>query len=131
MQDHVKIVAWLHIVYSIIIALIGICLMLILTGAGIVSQDKTAFLITSGVGAIIAVILIVMAVPGIIAGVGLLKLKPWARILAIIVGALHLLSFPLGTAIGVYTIVVMVNDGVVAMFRAASAGTASPVRSAT
>jgi len=130
MEGHVKIVAWLHIIYSIFYVLIGALIMLILTGAGFISQDKTAFLITGGVGAFVAAILCIIAVPGIIAGVGLLKMKPWARILAIIVGALHLLSFPLGTAIGVYTIVVMLNDGVTAMFAAASTGAPTRVRSA-
>ncbi len=125
MEGHVKIVAWLHIIYSIFYACIGVLMMLIMTGAGFIAQDKTAFLVTSGIGAMIAAVLFIIAVPGIIAGVGLLKMRPWARILAIIVGALHLLSFPLGTALGVYTIVVMVNDGVAAMFAAASAGTPS------
>ena len=119
MQDHVKIVAWLNIVYSSVIALIGVLILLVMAGAGILSQDKTALLVTSGLGVVIAAILCIMAVPGIIAGIGLLKMRPWARVLAIIAGALHLLSFPLGTALGVYTIVVMLNDRVTAMFAAA------------
>ena len=131
MQDHVKIVGWLHIAYSIVTAGIGVMILLVMAGAGFIAQDKTAFLITSGVGVIIAVTLCVLAVPGIIAGLGLLKLRPWARILAIIVGALHLLSFPLGTALGAYTIAVMLNDGVRAMFEPASAAAPSRVGSAT
>ena len=129
MEGHVKIVAWLNIIYSIFYVCIGVLMMLIMTGVGIMSQEKTAFLITGGIGAMIAAILCIIAVPGIIAGVGLLKLRSWARILAIVVAAVHLLSFPLGTALGVYTIVVMLDNGVIAMFAAASTGATTRVRS--
>ena len=43
-----------------------------------------------------------MSVPNIIAGVGLLNFRPWARVLALILCALNLLSLPFGTALGVY-----------------------------
>lgn len=36
-----------------------------------------------------------------IAGLGLWKLKPWARIIAIILAIISLLNFPVGTAIGI------------------------------
>ena len=72
--------------------------------------------VTGAVGVAIAGFLIVLSLPGIIAGLGLLKFRPWARILAIIVGALHLLSFPLGTALGVYTLVVLLNNEAPAVF---------------
>jgi len=62
------------------------------------------------------VILLILSLPGIIAGVGLLKFRPWARIVAIILGALHLLSFPFGTALGVYTLIVLLNPETVALF---------------
>jgi hypothetical protein len=44
-----------------------------------------------------------LGLPGLLAGYGLLTRKPWARILAIVVGILSLLNFPIGTAIGLYT----------------------------
>jgi hypothetical protein len=36
-------------------------------------------------------------------GVGLLMRQSWARVLALIVGALSLLNIPFGTALGIYT----------------------------
>ena len=69
----------------------------------------------------IAVLLVVISLPGLIAGIGLLKFRPWARILAIIIGALHLLSFPFGTALGVYTLVVLLNAETPALFGAQGA----------
>ena len=40
---------------------------------------------------------------------GLLKYRPWARILALIVAVLHLFSFPFGTALGVYAFWVLLS----------------------
>lgn len=44
---------------------------------------------------------------GIIAGWGLLERQPWARMLTIVLGFLNLLDMPLGTALGVYTLWVL------------------------
>jgi hypothetical protein len=53
---------------------------------------------------VIAVFLLFKSFLGLAAGVGLLQRRPWARILAIVLGILVLLNFPFGTALGVYTL---------------------------
>jgi hypothetical protein len=60
--------------------------------------------------------MLVLSVPGIIGGIWLLKRRPWARILVLIVGALGLIDFPLGTALGVYTLWALVHDETVELF---------------
>jgi hypothetical protein len=40
----------------------------------------------------------------VLAGIGLLTRRPWARKLALVLGVLALFRFPLGTALGVYTL---------------------------
>ncbi len=52
-------------------------------------------------------VLVVKAVAGVIAGWGLLQREPWARILALVVGFIALLHVPLGTALGIYTLWVL------------------------
>ena len=47
------------------------------------------------------------AVLGLMAGWGLLERQPWARMLAIILGVLSLLNMPFGTALGIYTLWVL------------------------
>lgn len=47
------------------------------------------------------------AVVGIIAGWGLLERQPWARMLAIVLGCFNLIDMPFGTALGVYTLWVL------------------------
>ncbi|MFQ5817029.1 MAG: zinc ribbon domain-containing protein [Terriglobia bacterium] len=51
--------------------------------------------------------LLVLAVGGIAAGWGLLKRESWGRILALIVAFVSLLDIPLGIALGVYTLWVL------------------------
>jgi hypothetical protein len=110
MQQHVKVLAWLYIIYSVVIVLIGLIVLVILGGAGAVSGDREAMFITSAVGISIAAFLLLLSIPGIIAGIGLLKYRSWARIMALVLGALHLFSFPLGTALGIYRFWVLLNE---------------------
>ncbi len=116
MRQHVPILGWCFIVYHAIVALVGICIGAIVSGAGAISGEREAMFVTGAVGFAIAAFLIVISLPGIIAGIGLLKFRPWARILAIILGALHLLSFPFGTALGVFTLIVLLNAEAPAVF---------------
>ena len=49
-------------------------------------------------------IIILFSIPSIIAGIGILNNKKWALTLALVLGCFKLFSFPIGTAIGIYTI---------------------------
>ncbi len=44
------------------------------------------------------------SIPTMIAGVGLLLRQAWATTFALVMGCLKLISFPIGTAIGIYAI---------------------------
>ncbi len=57
----------------------------------------------------IAIFLFVKSAAGIIAGIGLLQHQSWARTLALIVGVVSLVNIPLGTALGVYTLWVLLS----------------------
>ncbi len=51
------------------------------------------------------------AIAGVIAGWGLLAHRPWARMLAIVLGCISLIHFPFGTALGIYTLWVLIPAG--------------------
>jgi hypothetical protein len=104
MAQHVRILAWLFIVYGAILLIIGCVGGFIIFGGGMISGDRTAMLATGGVAVFIVCLLFLLSVPNLIAGWGLLRFRPWARILAIILSVLHLFSFPIGTALGVYAL---------------------------
>lgn len=52
---------------------------------------------------IISTVFLIGAAAGLAAGWGLLARQSWARMLAIILGAVSLLDLPFGTALGIYT----------------------------
>ncbi len=124
MADHVKILGILHVVYGILGTLAGILVMVIFGGlAGLVSiaarsgDALIAVPILGGIGAFIFILLLALSLPGIVAGFGLIELRPWARMLTIILSALELMSVPLGTALGIYGLWVLLSPGAEQLFR--------------
>ena len=77
--------------------------------------------IVGGIGAIIFFVLMVLSLPGVIAGVGLLQFRPWARILTIVLSVLDLIHVPFGTALGVYGLWVLLSQGSEQLFTGSSA----------
>ena len=127
MAQHVRILGWCFIVYHALLLLLAIFLFLVIGGAGVLSGDRQAMMITGAVGGFIAVLFIILALPGLITGFGLLRFKPWARILGIVLGALNLLNVPLGTALGAYAFWVLLNQQTIPLFEPGT--TTAPVTS--
>ncbi|HUF48695.1 MAG TPA: hypothetical protein VMM93_12840, partial [Vicinamibacterales bacterium] len=67
-------------------------------------------------GVAMTMALVALAIPALLCGWGLLKFGKWARVLAIILGAIALIEFPLGTLFGVYVLVVMFRKDGEALF---------------
>jgi hypothetical protein len=99
----------------------AIACFLVLSGIGWISGDATAMGVLGLIATLLAGFLGIISIPGIIAGVGLLKSKPWARILAIVVACLDLFNIPFGTALGVYTLYVLMNEEAIRMLSGAPA----------
>ncbi|MCL4861938.1 MAG: hypothetical protein KJZ93_21150 [Caldilineaceae bacterium] len=110
LRQHVTILGWLFIGGHAFFLLIGGFVFLLLSTIGAVSGDPQATLILGVVGTAVGALLALLAVPGIVAGFGLLARKAWARYLAIVVAILGLLNFPIGTLIGVYTLWVLMQE---------------------
>lgn len=126
MKEHVRILAILNIVLGSIGLLIGLGLFFMFGGIGMLagianSGDPEAALalpVMGAIGGLIFVALLLFSAPQIIGGIGLLKGQPWARILMIVVSALGLLSIPIGTALGIYGLWVLLNEETVRLFSA-------------
>lgn len=116
MKQHVTVVAALQIGFGILKALIAAVVFFILVFGGMISGDAEAMTILTIVGLFVAGFLVLTALPGIVGGFGLLKGKNWARVLVIFLAVLDLIDFPIGTAIGAYTLWVLLNDETTAMF---------------
>ena len=60
--------------------------------------------------------MLLFAVPCIACGIGLLKRQRWARILGIVLAAVALIEFPIGTAFGIYALVILFSKDTEALF---------------
>jgi len=123
MEQHVKVVAILNIVYGGLGVLIALLVLLFFGGmAGVVhsdpSPDSDVGVAALGVIGVVGFIVIALiSVPAVIGGIGLLKFREWARILLIVMSALNLINIPFGTALGIYGLWTLLNDGTRVLFK--------------
>ena len=135
MQKHVRNLGILNIVYGSLGVLAGLVVFVVLGGiAGFVANfesgpdaDQAAPILTF-IGILVFGLLAVVSAPSIIAGAGLLYYQPWARILTIVLSALHLLSIPFGTALGVYGFWTLLNPAAEALFQPVNLPPPAPMR---
>jgi hypothetical protein len=109
---HLRILGTLWCVAGAIFVIPGFVLMT-LTGilrATIPATEVAARFIAPIVLSVIGGSLFVVALAGILVGWGLLKHEPWARTAAIVLGFVSLLHPPFGTALGIYTLWVLLSD---------------------
>lgn len=126
MREHVKIVAILNIALGCL-GVLGALFILAAAGtlAGFIAgwvdpaDAAAAAPIVAAIGIAIAIFLLILSLPSIIGGWGLLRFRPWARILMIVISALDLLHVPIGTAIGVYGLWVLLSEQTQVLFETA------------
>ena len=124
MAQQVRILGILHIIYAGLVLLAGVIVLIVMGGiAGFLSSSGQTtdsdvappILVLIGVG--VFIFLMVLSLPGIIGGFGLLAYKEWARILTIVLSAFELLSVPFGTTLGIYGLWVLLNPETEQAFR--------------
>ena len=133
MVTHVKMIGILHIVFGGLGILAGIIVFLVMGGiASLVglsadSRDSlTAIPILGGIGGFVFLLLLVLSLPSLIAGIGLLGFRPWARIMTIVLSVLHLFNIPFGTALGAYGLWALLAPETEMLFRQQPAISAYP-----
>ena len=101
MEQHVRRVAWLWVAFGAVVAVgasAATAVMLVIVG-----DEKTAVeLLFVAIGGLV----------GVVGGLGLLARYAWADVLVLVVGFLHLITFPIGTAIGIYRIWALFEAGI-------------------
>ena len=109
MANHVKILGAIYIALSTLSLFVALFIAMAVGTAGAIvgtaadPNDAAVALPIIGIaGSALVAFLVVVSLPGLIAGIGLLKMRPWARIVGIVVAVLSLLNIPLGTIVGVY-----------------------------
>ncbi len=120
MEKHVTLVAVLNIGFGILGVLIAIFVLIGIIVANIYVEDYDARKILHFAGTAVFFFILITSIPEIIGGFGLLKRRPWARILILIVACLDLLWIPIGTIIGIYELWVLLQEGTAQLFKPAS-----------
>jgi len=116
-EQHVKLLGVLYIILGVMGGMAALIVLVVLGGAaGILSlvaeENPEAWIaapILGIVGLVLFFLLLILSIPEVIAGVGLLKTRPWARILTIVLSALNLIMPPFGTLIGIYGLWVLLS----------------------
>lgn len=116
MEKHINVIAALHIGLSILGIIIGGIVFAILYFVRDISGDPDAEMVLTIIANVMIVFIVIVSLPGIIAGWGLFKRKEWARILTLILSVIDLFNLPVGTAVGVYSIWALVQPEVIAAF---------------
>jgi hypothetical protein len=123
MEKHVTVLGILYIAFSALGLLLALIIFTAIVGGGIISGDSKAMAITGIVGPAIALFFVLLSAPGLIGGIYLLKHRPWARILVLVLGFINLIEIPIGTALGIYTIWVLFKNETADLFTPSPVGT--------
>ena len=135
LHDHVRILGVLYIICGALGLLVALLVVVIfgLGALGIVGaaahEDPEAIIaipIIGAVGALIVGFISVISACNIAAGFGVMNYRPWARILTIVLSAMNLPSVPLGTALGIYGLWVLLNKETEPLFTTSGAAGAPP-----
>ena len=133
MQTHVKVLGVVYMAVGACMLLLALFLALTMGSvAGIVGataepQDAALAVPILGIaGTALVIMLGIFSLPSLITGYGLLYFKPWARIVGIVLSAVSLINFPLGTAVGVYGLWVLLNKETERLFNTTQTSTVTP-----
>ncbi len=120
MDNHIQIIGVLWIVFGIISLGLGLLILCVLLGVSFIPSLRHAVTITPGVVRIIAYalssIMALFGLPKVIAGIGLLKRREWARIMTIVLAFLEMWNVPLGLALSVYSLIILFNPETIKLF---------------
>jgi hypothetical protein len=112
-QRHIQTLAILWLAYSLLAVLAFLVAIPFIThifGHNLENFGHHNFPFPVSTGWILSMITIFVylrAALGALVGIALLRRERWGRILALVVGVLTLLKFPIGTALGIYTLWVL------------------------
>ena len=124
MQTHVKVLAVLFIALSAMGILMALFMMAVFgVGAGIAGatgdpEAAVALPLIGLTGTALVIFFLALSLPGLITGWGLLKFRPWARIVGIVLCAINLINIPFGTILGAYGLWVLLNGETERLFTA-------------
>jgi len=112
--NHLSLLGALWIVYSLFLLLAGVFLLFLgkVFIAFLLTQhpaDAPPIFLLRPLLSVVGILVLGYGALGLAAGWGLLRRERWARLLAMIVGCIALIKVPFGTALGIYTLWVLIS----------------------
>ena len=126
METHVKVLGALQIamgVFALLSALVIVVAFGVAADAVSVSGDPntTIALPLIGItGLALVTFLVTLSLPAIIIGIGLFRLRPWARVAGIVLSIIGMTMIPFGTIVGAYGLWVLFSKDTERLFTAAA-----------
>jgi len=118
MEKHAQLIGILWVVYGALSLLGGAVVIITLMAVSYIPEiGDVGPQVLRIVGLSVGAFLFILAIPKIIGGLGLLKHNEWARILLMILSFLSLLNIPLGTALGIYSLVYLMKPEMITLFK--------------
>lgn len=108
-ERHKHILGILYVVFSslhLLFVFVGVVFLSELIP--VVSSDQESIWVFNLVRSIVIVLTLVLTLPGLIAGIGLINKKDWGLLVAFIISIIALPLFPFWTFISIYTIVIFI-----------------------
>ena len=108
MDTHVKVLGALQIAMGAFGLFAAVVLVLVFgvasSAVGLSGDPEATFAvpIIGVTGVALVTFLVVLSLPGVIVGIGVIQHRPWARIAGIVLSILGLMMVPFGTIVGVY-----------------------------
>ena len=121
MISHVDFVGVLFIVWGLLTTLVGVSTLALGVGAVALITSRGggsqfAAGLTAAIFTTLALIAILWGTAHVVVGVPLRRRRPWARLMALMLGSIDLVLLPYGTALGVYALWVLLNEQGKAIF---------------
>ena len=122
---HINVLGWLVIAHAAMVGGLGLLVMfagqfvsnLFTTNPHLLDHANPndvpppeVFQVLGPASFLIGIIFLVIALPSIIAGIGLLRFRTWGRGLTLVLSFLRLLEFPFGTATAIYSFWVLLSQ---------------------
>ncbi len=123
MERHVRIIGLLYVFFGASLVLLGVAVLFMFGGTALTGGDPQSgsgvmIPLVGAVGGIVFLFLCLFSIPALLAGIGLLRHRPWARIFTILLSGCIMLApvlsgmmafAPVTTLLGLYSLWVLLS----------------------
>ncbi len=107
----IDLVGYLHVGYGMVLLLLSAVVILTVTFGSVLLPSVAAWAAGLGASITTGLILASIGLPSMVAGALLVRRTSWSRAVVILLSVVDLFSFPVGTALGAFSLWILLKDG--------------------